>query len=630
MTRRTYRLLIFIAQIAVVAGLGIASLWNILGALTTLTPIGWWGLLLPLPGLLLWGGTVLAPDALARRTPLPEQTFRLVYATPPDWSDNTARAALRNLARAVGGVGITWARDSDGIGCWLSVPPAAAPILHRMAGDIFPSGYFEADTPPLPDTGVTVLHFKDTPLPPIDLCRQPGITGAYIFWQDERRAFLSLWGPSAAQTARTLARKTHLLPGNGIDLYRPRFRGANPYPDFPPFPPSGSNPGLAAVSRFERFTPALQVSPPALVFGYDRDGQTVGLSLAALRANHPVRLLGEHSAALAADIVRQSLAHHLRVFLFDGDGAVIARLTKTAMRELASGQALLCDLDRPAQAKFRLNPLWLPDSPALWADTLDTWAQWLAEIGITTAGLGTVTVRHTLAAVALIAFAAHERGLLFDPVSLRDTLDTPDILPTLSLPDGVLDAETRRWWFDAGQYTPHFDAHLRLSHLRQRLAQWLTVPEYRVLWREPFDNPADLLARRTALFWRVPDPTGMRRIYINSQLLALTNMLRTLPANGPPALVMLHNLNPGFWGQRLQSLPGTCLLSADSSGENSPAKTVPRTLVISRLQRATAARLAAELNISESDLRRLPAGRIIIKKGHLLGTADARVTYNEQ
>ncbi len=629
MTRRTYRLLIFIAQVAVIVGLGTATLWNILGALTALTPVGWWGLLLPLPGLLLWGGTLIAPDLLARLTPLPDQAFRLVYTTPDAWSDDTVRAALRNLAQAVGGMGITWARDGDGIGCWVSVP-AGADVLHRMAQDIFPTGYFEPDTPPFPTEGVTVLRWRDTVPAPVELCRYDGVDGVYIFWQDDRRAIVSVWGDNAVVSMRVFAAKADLLPDAGSDLIRSRFRGQNPYPDFPPFPPSGDNPGLAAVSNFEKTEPGLRVSPPALVLGYDRTGEAVGFPLPALTGIRPARVVGEHSAVLTAELVRQALSRGLRVFLFDGDGAVITRLTKTAMRELASGRALLCDLDRPAQSKFRLNPLWLPDDPHRWAETLHGWQQWQAEMGITPAGLGKVTVQHTFAAVALIAFAARERGLGCDPVSLRDTLNTPDILPALSLPAGVLDPEIWRWWQSEGRHTPNFDAHLRLSHLRDRLTQWLTIPEYRVLWRTPYDDATDLLARRTALLWRVPDPTGFRRAYINSQLLALTNLLRTLPADEPPALVVLHRLNPGFWGERLHALPGARLLAADAAGETIPVALSPQTLVISRLNRAAAARLAPHLNVRESDLRRLPPGRLIIKRGRLLGTADAQIVKNEE
>lgn len=622
MTRRTHRLLIFIAQSAVVIGLGAATLWNILGALTpTIIPIGWWGLLLPLPGLLLWIGTLIAPDLLARMTPLPDQAFRLVYTTPDDWHDDTVRAALRNLAQAVGGIGITWARDGDGIGCWVTVPANGADILHRMAQDIFPTGYFEPDNPPLPTTGVAVLGWKDRAPSPPELCRLDGVNGVYIFWQDARRAIVSVWGPRAAFSMWALSAKTDLLPGTAGDLVRPRFRGQNPYPDFPPFPPSGGNPGLSAVSDFEKTEPALRITPPGLILGLDPAGKTVGFNT-ALDGVHLAWFIGEYSAVLTADIVRQALSHNLRVFLFDGTGAVITRLIKTAMRELASGRALLCDLDRPAQTKFRLNPLWLPAETQWQPGTVRAWQQWLAEIGITPAGLGQVTVQHTIVAVTLIAFAAQERGLLFDPVSLRDTLNTPDILPALRLPEGILDPEIRQWWQHTGRHTSNFDAHLRLSHLRDRLTQWLTIPEYRVLWQTPYDNPVALLEQRTALFWRVPDPTGFRRAYINSQLMALTNLLRTLPAGEPPAAVILHGLNPGFWGERLHALPGVRLLAADIDGKKIPDSIRPQTLVISRLNRSAATHLSSVLNIRESDLRRLPAGRLIIKKGKKMGTVD--------
>ena len=101
------------------------------------------------------------------------------------------------------------------------------------------------------------------------------------------------------------------------------------------------------------------------------------------------------------------------------------------MRELARQEALLCDLDRPAQSQLRLNPFWLPRERETWPSILDSWRLWLRELGVTAGGLGPEAYRHTLTAVTLTAKAALERGLTFDPSGLRQALEAPEFLSSL-------------------------------------------------------------------------------------------------------------------------------------------------------------------------------------------------------
>jgi len=101
MRRRTHRRLVLAGQLLLLGGLGLAVTWNVVSLVSGLLDPGWWGLTLALPGLLLWLGALTAPHLLARAILADDgETFRLVYDAPDGWQDDTARAALRALARS--------------------------------------------------------------------------------------------------------------------------------------------------------------------------------------------------------------------------------------------------------------------------------------------------------------------------------------------------------------------------------------------------------------------------------------------------------------------------------------------------------------------------------------------------
>lgn len=251
------------------------------------------------------------------------------------------------------------------------------------------------------------------------------------------------------------------------------------------------------------------------------------------------------------------------------------------------------DVERPAQSQTRLNPLWLPADPAHWPAVLSNlWPAWLREMSVTPAGLGRDAFFHTRLAVSLTGVLAARRNLALDPASLLAALETPDFLAQAGDHGGpeIAGAEVWRWWQAEGRQAHNFDVHLRLGHLRERLTALLALPEYGVLWRPPFSNPEEITRRRPALVWRLADPRRRLRPYITSQLLALGSLLAAWPADGPPLLVVLHELeNVESWVALLRRFPAARLIVAT---RNVTLPGLPgEQLLLSRLDRESAERL---------------------------------------
>ncbi|MCP4519397.1 MAG: hypothetical protein GY824_29725, partial [Delftia sp.] len=427
---------------------------------------------------------------------------------------------------------------------------------------------------------------------PADLCRLEGIEGVYYRWRTDSTATVALWGPGANEAARQFA--DDLLPGEGKSLRRPAFGGDNPWPDLPPFPPSQANPGLAAVSRLERLSPALRVEGMAVVAGQDAEGHQVGFSRPDLEDLRTLRVLGRTAEPVVVNMARQAVQAGIPVLLLDGSGTVVSKLAQILLREMAAGRLLLCDVDRPAQSRFRLNPLWLPaDGADSWPDILAAVMAWLRELGVTPAGLGRTAYRHTRVAVVLAALVAAGQGLALDVPFLRRTLAEPDFLAMLdgeTLPDGgrLLDTETWNWWLNEGRGTQSFDVRHRLGHLQGRLEALLELPEYELLWQGPYLDPL-AVAGGVSLFWRLTDPKRRLRPYISSQLLAIDTLLRVWPATHP-LLIFVHELNIGqIWVERFRALPAARLVLAAERMSSLPAMAEPTTLLISRLWKEDAA-----------------------------------------
>jgi hypothetical protein len=305
------------------------------------------------------------------------------------------------------------------------------------------------------------------------------------------------------------------------------------------------------------------------------------------------------------------------------------QLSRRLLREMAAGQALLCDVERPAQSRFRLNPLWLPPDPASWPQLMTgPWREWLQELGVTAGGLGQVAYRHTLVATALIGLAAVQQGLALEVRSLRDTLAAPDFLPLLgeeTLYPGLVDEATRTWWLAEGRQASNFEAHLRLGHLRERLSGLLDLPEYGVLWRGPYLDPlAALDSGLTCLVWRAPDPRRRLRPYLISQLVALAGLLTVWPAERP-VLIILHEVEAGSWPRRLAALPpARVIVSSERARGPLAALPQPTALLVSRLKEAAEAQALQPWlpGIPPSDLCRLPPTRLVVQAGGDWGTVD--------
>jgi hypothetical protein len=626
MRRRSQRRLILISQLLIVGGLGLVAIWNMISLLADLPGPSWAGLLLPLPGLLLWLTALGAPIVLAKAGLCCHQSYRLVYDASAEWKDNPARAALLNLIRSGSGLEIIWARDGEGTGCWLSVSEGYEDVLQRLVGDVFPAGYVEADQPPEPGGGTVILRLKkgSQEIPSAaELCQIAGIGGIYFRWRDAKSATVAIWGPKADEVAQSLAKKKDLLPGEGETLRYPKFVGDNPWPELPQFPPSRANPGLAAVSSFQRVTPALRVNgSAALVVGQDAENQRIGFALPGLVGMRSLHVFGHAAETVAVNLAYQAVRAGITTLFLDGQGTATTSLSRRLMREVAANKVLICDVERPAQSRFRLNPLWLPETdhwPALFPEI---WLDWLRELGVTPGGLGQNAYRHTIMATVLTALVAAKRNLTLDPSGLRDALQMPDFL-TLAEGDlsDIVGQGMWAWWVNEGRKIPNFDVHLRLGHLRDRLTALAEIPEYRVLWQVPYLDPLAVLNDGLSLLWRLPDPRKRLQPYITSQLLGITTLLSIWPAN-QPVLIVSHELNAGSWVKRLRALPMARVVLVSEQITNPPVLSKQTSLLLSRLDREGAELMGQILGIRAADLRRLPAKRLLLQRGEVLGTLD--------
>src|SRR5690606_17711921 len=316
----------------------------------------------------------------------------------------------------------------------------------------------------------------------------------------------------------------------------------------------------------------------------------------------------------------------LPLLLFDGKGAVTAGLSRRLPRAVATGQLRLCDVERPAQSRFRLNPLWLPADNAHWPAVIAGWSLWLREVGVTPAGLGQAAYHHTQLAVSLTALAAAERGLALDLPALAEALATPDFLTTL--PDEllvrhpVLSDDLRHWWHSQGRQTPGLDVQMRLAHLRERLQALLARPEVRVLWQAPYLDPL-AVAAGTSLLWRIPDRQQRLQPFLTAQLLAIGSLLTVWPEPAAPLLIVLHEVAvPPAWLSHLHRFPAARLIiSSETSLRPLPFPT--SALLLSRLDTASAAHLAPELtDVPASDLTRLPLQRAVLQVGEQVATVE--------
>jgi hypothetical protein len=414
-----------------------------------------------------------------------------------------------------------------------------------------------------------------------------------------------------------------VLEAQGAALRSPKFVGDNPWPELPPFPPSRHNPGLAAVSNFERLAPELRVNgAPALVLGRDSEQNRVGFRLPDLSK---MRLLQVHGAAApeaAVSLAQQAVRAGLTTLFLDGQGPAATLLARRLMREIAAAKVLVCDVERPAQSRFRFNPLWLPE-PQLWPAIFPgTWLDWLRELGVTPAGLGQNAYRHTLVAAVLTALAAARRSLTLDPVGLRDALQAPDFLSAVEADLSALTGEALwRWWLAEGRKTAIFDVHLRLGNLRDRLSALLEIPEYQVLWQAPYLNPFVVRDEGLSLLWRLPDPRRALQPYLSSQLLGVTALLSVWPASRP-VVIVLNELDAGLWVKRLRQFPMTRLIVVSQQVQTQPILGKTGSLLLSRLGREDAERLSPILKIRPADLRRLPPRRLLLQQGQSLGTFE--------
>jgi len=180
--RATHQRLSLIARLSLTAGLAGAIAWN-LAALFTRLEIWWPALILPLPGLVIWTGLVTLSALSGRKTTPHPHSYRLLYSSPPGWTDARVRQALLTLLKSGTGLDIIWAKDGaandvGAIGCWLTIAGYNG-VLERLVRDIFPNGAVEASDPPEIGPGVVILHWQQEAPTPVELCQQAGIDGVY-------------------------------------------------------------------------------------------------------------------------------------------------------------------------------------------------------------------------------------------------------------------------------------------------------------------------------------------------------------------------------------------------------------------------------------------------------------------
>lgn len=155
--------------------------------------------------------------------------------------DNALRTALTTIApEERTGIGIAWVRDQIDINCCLFVKPTTVigdgliELGIEYGLDIFECGA------PYPTRGGTAdipynLSPDDVPAPHEILKNHPyDIDGIYVFWEDNQHGFVSAWGKDIERVNQILEHYFHRsYHGDGIELYRPKYWGKNPYPDIP-------------------------------------------------------------------------------------------------------------------------------------------------------------------------------------------------------------------------------------------------------------------------------------------------------------------------------------------------------------------------------------------------------------
>lgn len=638
MKRSDHQRLILTLQVSILVGLTLAVVWNAISFY--LNPNLWWvGLLFSAPGLLGWPLAALAPRMLSPRSRSAQEqatstTFRLLYNSPPDWSSERPQKALLNLIKTGVQLDIIWSRDGEQPGCWLTVNNFAD-VLKRLIPDVFPEGSIEADTYPEPGEGTVILHWKDslaTVPTPAELCSMAGIEGVYFRWVTENSAVVALWGPQAKAVADRFAAPAAVLPSKGRDLLTPVFFSDNPWPYLPPFPSSKQYAGLSSVSHLIRVVPGLRINGTlGLVLGKDATAQPVGFTLPGLDGMHLLYVTGQSTEAIMMNLAQQAIQLKRSVFLLDGHGMITTRLSRRLLREVATERVLLGDVERAAQSRFRLNPLWLPTNIDVLPYVFQGWMHWFRELGVTAGGLGLPAYRHTQVAVVLTALMTRQQHMLLDMLRFREALLAPDFLSLIgpnSLPgqDISLDSEIWEWWLKQGQATDNFDVHLRLAHLRDRLGALLDIPEYSVLWQEPYLDLTKVIPERQSLFWRLPDPRGRLSAYVSSQLVALHTLLTIWEKPQWPLLIFLHELeNIQPWVERLRPFPTARLVVSTRNVINWPESLKPDSLLVSRLTPEGAEIMGSQLvneAIRPADLRRLPPTRLIYQNRSQLGTVE--------
>ncbi|MCB0190364.1 MAG: hypothetical protein KDJ65_00320 [Anaerolineae bacterium] len=631
MKRATHQRLNLITSLSLAAGLAGAIAWN-LATIFIRLEIWWPALVLPVPGLAIWIGLVTLSALSGRKTTPHPHSYRLLYSSPPGWEDARVRQALLTLLKSGTGLDIIWAKDgtaSNGtannggeIGCWLTIAGYRG-VLERLVRDVFPNGAVEASDPPEIGPGIVILHWQQAAPAPVELCKQAGIDGVYYRWVSEKTAIVAIWGPATGDVAQQLAQPEDVLTGQGSALLSPKFSGDNPWPTLPPFPQTDTYPGLSVVSTLVRSAPTLRLNgQPALKMGQDSEAQPVGFALPDLDGLQLLYITGQATERVVINMVQQAVQARRPVLLLDGQGVVTTRLARRLLRAVATERVLLCDVERPAQSRFRLNPLWLPEAAETRVRALSLgWPAWLREQGVTAAGLGLAAFRHTQVAVMLTALVAQERGLTLDVPGLCEALHAPDFLklvdPEIWAGCGLLDDDLWDWWQREGRLTSTFDMHLRLAHLRDRLNALLDLPEYSVLWRGPYLEPLAALGNGQSLFWRLPDPRRRLPAYIISQLLALNTLLTAWSEVHAP-VIFLHELQTEGWLERLTAFPNVRLVLSSARAKTKPGSAQPSSLLLSRLDEVPAWVQQSLPDIRPTDLKRLPPNRLLLKcKGEL-------------